>query len=64
MFESDPNQLKQERKLRIKEGSSLNAEKNLKEARLDSRVAFKEAKKNYRLANKDYKLHKGPLAVA
>lgn len=64
MFESDPNQLKQERKRRIKEGSSQNAEKNLKEARLDSKFAFKEAKKNYRLANKDYKLHKGPQATA
>lgn len=64
MFESDPNQLKQERKRRIKEGSSQNAEKNPKEARLDSKVAFKEAKKNYRLANKNYKLHKGPQATA
>ena len=64
MFESDPNQLKQERKRRIKEGSSQNAEKNPKEARLDSKVAFKKAKKNYRLANKDYKLHKGPQATA
>ena len=59
MFESDPKQLKQERKRRIKEGTSLNNKKAPKEARLDSRVAFKEAKKNYRLANKDYKLHKG-----
>ena len=64
MFESDPEQIKQERKRRIKEGSSLNAEKVPKEARLDSKVAFKEAKKNYRLANKDYKLHKGPQATA
>ena len=58
MFESDPKQLKQERKRRIKEGSSLNNKKAPKKARLDSKVAFKEAKKNYRLANKNYKLHK------
>lgn len=38
--------------------------KKPKEARLDSKVAFKEAKKNYRLANKNYKLHKGPQATA
>ena len=64
MFESDPKQLNQERKRRIKEGSSLNNKKAPKEARLDSKVAFKEAKKNYRLANKNYKLHKGPQATA
>ena len=64
MFESDPKQLKQERKRRIKEGTSLNNKKAPKEARLDSKVAFKKAKKNYRLANKDYKLHKGPQATA
>ena len=64
MFESDPKQLKQERKRRIKEGTSLNNKKAPKEARLDSRVVFKEAKKSYRLANKDYNLHKGPQATA
>ena len=64
MSKSNRKQLKQERKRRIKEGIALNAEKNPKEARLDSKVAFKEAKKNYRLANKNYKLHKGPQATA
>lgn len=64
MFESDPKQLKQERKRRIKEGIALNAEKKPKEARLDSKVVFKEAKKNYRLAVKNYNLHKGPQATA
>ena len=64
MSKSNRKQLKQERKRRIKEGIALNAEKKPKEARLDSKVAFKEAKKNYRLANKNYKLHKGPQATA
>ena len=45
MSKSNRKQLKQERKRRIKEGIALNAEKNPKEARLDSKVAFKEAKK-------------------
>ena len=62
MSKSNRKQLKQERKRRIKEGIALNAEKKPKEARLDSKVAFKEAKKNYRLANKNYKLHKGVQA--
>ena len=53
MFESDPKQLKQERKRRIKEGSYLNNKKAPKEARLDSRDAFKEAKKKNLLSNKD-----------
>lgn len=64
MYETDPKQVRQERKQRIKEGVTANKSRMRKEARLESRVAYKAAKKNYRLAKKDYMLHQKPKPTA
>ena len=64
MYESDPKQLKQERKARIKEGIKDNQSTIAKAARLDSQATYKMAKKDYRLAQKNYTLNKKPHLTA
>lgn len=64
MYETDPKQARQERKQRIKEGITSNRSKVPKEARLESKMAYKAAKKDYRLAQKDYALHQKPKPTA
>lgn len=64
MYETDPKQARQERRQRIKAGVKANQNKVPKEARLESRMAYKGAKKEYRLAQKDYVLHKKPKPTA
>lgn len=66
MYETNSKQKRQERKQRIKEGVTSNQAKVPKEARLDSKIAYKTAKKDYKLAKKDYALHQGlkPTAKA
>lgn len=56
--------MKRERKQRIKEGVMVNQTKAPKEARLESKMAYKAAKKDYQLAQKDYSLHKKPQVTA
>ncbi|MCY7179030.1 phage tail tip lysozyme [Streptococcus gallolyticus subsp. gallolyticus] len=64
MYETDPKQARQERKQRVKEGITSNRSKVPKEARLESKMAYKAAKKDYRLAQKDYALHQKPKPTA
>lgn len=64
MYETDPKQKRQERKQRIKEGVTANQTKVPKEARLDSKMAYKTAQKDYQLAKKEYTLHQGPHPTA
>lgn len=64
MYQTDPRQVKQEKQQRIKKGIETNGQRVPKEARLDTRAAYKTAKKNYRLAQKDYVRHSGPKATA
>lgn len=64
MYETDPKQARQERKQRVKEGITSNQSKVPKEARLESKMAYKAAKKDYRLAQKDYALHQKPKPTA
>ena len=60
MYETDPKYARQERRRRIKEGTTANQQKVAKETRLDSRATYQVAKKNYRLARKDYSIHQRP----
>ncbi|MBF0786675.1 MULTISPECIES: phage tail tip lysozyme [unclassified Streptococcus] len=64
MYDTDPKQARKERRQRIKEGITSNQGKIPKEARLDSRATYEVAKKNYRLTQKDYALHKRPQPTA
>ncbi|WP_162011940.1 phage tail tip lysozyme [Streptococcus sp. S784/96/1] len=64
MYKADPKQDRQKKRQGIKEGTMANQQKVAKEARLDSKMAYKTAKKNYRLAKKDYTRHKGPHLTA
>lgn len=64
MYETNPKQARQERKQRIKEDVTANQTKIPKEARLDSKMVYKTAKKDYQLAQKDYTLHQGPKPTA
>lgn len=64
MYKTDPKQAQQEKRIGIKEGTIANQQKVAKEARLDSKLAYKTVKKNYRLAQKDYAFHKGPHLTA
>lgn len=64
MYETEPKQKRQERKQRIKEGVTANQIKVPKEARLDSKMAYKASKKDYQLAKKDYALHQCPKPTA
>lgn len=60
MYEIDSKQARQERKQRIKEGITSNKTKVPKEARLDSKMSYKRAKKDYKLAKKTISYIKAP----
>lgn len=64
MYDTDPKERRQERRQRIKEGIEVNQSKSAKEARLNSRMAYQSAKKEYRLAQKTYVLHQKPKPTA
>lgn len=64
MYKTDPKQTRKERKQRIKEGIKASQAKLPTEARLDSKMAYKAAKKEYQLAHKNYVLHQGPKPTA
>lgn len=64
MYKTDPKQARKEKRQGIKDAIHTNQQKVAKEARLDSKMAYKTAKKNYRLAKKDYIRHQGPHLTA
>ena len=64
MYQTDPKQARKEKRQGIKDAIHTNQQKVAKEARLDSKMAYKTAKKNYRLAKKDYIRHQGPHLTA
>lgn len=64
MFQDDPKQVKKQKRFAIKQGIRDNQTLAPKEARLRSRLVYKQSKASYKLAKKDYRLYKGPKPTA
>lgn len=64
MFQDDPKQVKKQKRFAIKQGIRDNQTLAPKEARLRSRLVYKQSKASYKLAKKDYRLYKGSKPTA
>lgn len=64
MFQDDPKQVKKQKRFAIKQGIRDTQTLAPKEARLRSRLVYKQSKASYKLAKKDYRLYKGSKPTA